>query len=467
LLAVAAMTVSLVAAVEAGTPSSTAVASGPLTWWALGDSYSAGEGLRNNDIAANPPGTVCERATGTSTSSPASGAYAVVARDLLADQELTFDQFQLKACTGAITNEWRNQWNETSGTQADLITLSMGGNNIGFADVVMDCVGISVEGGANFIIGSRSPAGLAGGALVWGLNPSLGCNTSENELRRRIDMLVGNGPDPRSAFDNSQALPDMYREIAEEAVKPGGHVVVLGYPNLVEESGKWTWRLLSGNRCHRVRRADANMIRSVTGYLNQQIALAVQAADGKYHDVRFHWLDVSQIYENDTTGHHGLCTGQPWLNGLVLSGLDGPDAGNIPFRIYRSFHPNQLGHDATGKALAQLIPTLQWPNIAPSETSSPTTPPPDGFTWPVDDNEGPSVLYVWLGADFSFPDWVSCSQNFCIVGVGDQVRLFDLSDGIDDKGSLSIDTADPRQVFVDAGYPAEQVDEFMAAGPNR
>jgi hypothetical protein len=327
-----------------------------LTWWAMGDSYSAGEGLQDVDFSANPPGELCERATGTSEAKldGASKAYSAVARDLLAanDAAPKFAAFKLIACTGDISNQWRGRWKET-GTpprQADLITLSMGGNNIGFSTVVEQCVGLSIHGGVSTVVA---------GGVGWSLDPSLGCDISEAELRRRIDMLVGKGPDPHEAFDHSQTLPDMYAEIVKEAVKPGGHVVVLGYPNLVEESGKWTWRLAAGNRCHRLRRSDANMLRSATGYLNEQIALAVQAANNNDNGVHFDWIDVAKIYENDQTGHHGLCTGQPWLNGLTI-GSAGPDAGKLAIRPKRSFHPNQLGHDAVGKTLANVIGNLTW-----------------------------------------------------------------------------------------------------------
>jgi lysophospholipase L1-like esterase len=385
LLAAAVLAVGLVALPAAPVTPSHAVQRSPgaLTWLALGDSYSAGEGLENNDIAANPGDMTlsngefvkahnCERATGTSTTQPASRAWSVIARDLLANQgKLSFASFSLKACTGAITNEWRKQWEEAGSVTSDLITLSMGGNNIGFRDTVMACAGISVEGGIDATIGDIA-AGLPGAIAVWALNPALGCNTTEDELRHRVDQLVGKDTNaPHTAFNSSQTLPDMYREIAQNAVTPGGHVLVLGYPNLLEESGKWTWRLLSGNRCHRIRRADANMFRRVLGYLNEQTALAAQAADGKYNGVHFDWLDVSKVYENDTTGHHGLCTGEPWLNGLTF-GADGPDAGLIGFRIFRSFHPNQLGYAATGQAVADRIAGYDW-----STLQQPAAGPPD------------------------------------------------------------------------------------------
>lgn len=386
-----------------------------ITWWAFGDSYSSGEGLRYNDFEANPPDTNCERATGRSSVKAVSRAYSVVAKDQLSG----IDDFRVLACTGAITNDWRAQWSETGNRRADLVTLSFGGNNVGFSDVVMACVGLSVEGGINAV---------AGGTLLWGLNPALGCEVSREEIDRRVDMLVGNGPDPHEAFDSSQTLPDMYAEIAAEAVTPGGHVMVLGYPNIVEESGRWTWRLLSGNRCHRIRRADASMLRGATAYLNQQIGAAVEAANDNPYGVTFHFVDVSQIYEG-ANGRHGLCTGEPWLNGLTV-GVLGPDDGPVPIRAYRSFHPNQLGHNATGDAVAEEIRGLDWSSLAPDPVDVDRTAFVGAWTGSI---SGPTGLFLAditlaieggvLTGTVSHPDVPCFGTTREVDLVGDQLLL--------------------------------------------
>ena len=64
------------------------------------------------------------------------------------------------------------------------------------------------------------------------------------------------------------------------------------------------------------------MLRSVTGYLNEQIGLAVLDADARHRDagVRFHFEDISTIYEQSesSSDRHGPCSGgTPWLNGLL------------------------------------------------------------------------------------------------------------------------------------------------------
>jgi lysophospholipase L1-like esterase len=321
-----------------------------LVWLALGDSFSSGEGLRYVDQDANPPGDTCERATGRTSVNNGQGsrAWAAVAYDQVRGA-MTNSTFRLLACTGATSNQIHDQYREwfaESATRADLMTFSMGGNNLGFRDIVMRCIGLSID----YAIGVGTGAGVI-------LDPAIGCDTTETELKAAIDKLVGtSGVGP----DGGQTLRDMYREIAENAVNPGGHVIVAGYPNVVEESGRWVMGWLEGNRCSRIRRSDAAMLRSVNGYLNQQIANLVTELNG-YKNVSFHWLDVSQIYENQA-GRHGLCTEEPWINGITV-GLAGPDSGFGSIRYQRSFHPNQKGHNATGTATADRIPGLKWDNL--------------------------------------------------------------------------------------------------------
>jgi hypothetical protein len=362
--ACAAVVVAAVAALSLSTaPSPGAVHADPapkdLVWLALGDSYSSGEGLRFVDTDANPAGTNCERATGQSTVNNGNGsrAYGAFAYDALRG-EWQNSTFRLLACTGATSNQVHDQfreWAATDGRLADLITMSMGGNNLGFTDVIFGCIGVSWEGG--FAAAASAPL-TVGGAAAWSLNPFIGCTESEQSLRDKIATLVG---DTRVGPDDGQTLPDMYRELVANSMNPGGHIVVVGYPNIVEESGRWVLWWLEGNRCSRIRRADAALLRSVTGEFNLQLSKMVARLNAENLGVTFHWLDASQEYENDGS-RHGLCTGDPWINALTF-GMNGPHAGVAPVRLERSFHPTQDGHDTVGTALAGLVADLDWGNL--------------------------------------------------------------------------------------------------------
>jgi hypothetical protein len=300
-----------------------------LSWWALGDSYSSGEGIPGTE-APGQGEPQCSRASGVGTDAK---AWAVVARDRLSQQR--FSQWAFVPCTGAISSDVPGQVREartTSGTEyADLITLSMGGNDVFFADIIAACIDL---------------------AASWSsLVP--GCDVDESTLRGRVDMLVGT----RDQVDNHYrglTLPVLYDRLAS-TMRPGGVVVVMGYPQLVEEPTRWeSWRRNLASVCSGVQQSDVPMLRSAAAYLNEQTAIAVDQANQRWasRGVRFEWRDLaSGVYETseDPDHRHGLCSRDAWINGIT-TGLSNGD-----FRTERSFHPTQAGHTATGEWLASWL----------------------------------------------------------------------------------------------------------------
>jgi hypothetical protein len=303
-------------------------------WLALGDSYSSGEGISGTQPPAEGQ-SECARATGSNGGDP---AWAVVAHRALSQEHPNTQEFV--ACTGAIADQASDQIAEaqTNGgpTKWDLVTFSFGGNNIRFKEVLLGCLDLN---------------------SVWGaLDLSPGCDVDETRLRQRVDMLVGSADIVHGEYEGQTTLPGLYDTIAD-AVRPGGHAYVLGYPHLVEETSRWSrWR----TTCEGIRSYDVAMLRSATGYLNEQIALAVQRADEHYRaeGIRFHFVDISTgVYETSNSGadRHALCAPRPWINGVTL-GLTSGD-----WRKDRSFHPNERGHAETGAFLANEIRrTVDW-----------------------------------------------------------------------------------------------------------
>lgn len=303
----------------------------PLTWWALGDSYSSGEGIPGTESPATGAAE-CARASGNNTNAK---AWAVVARETLAEPRIS--SWAFTPCTGAVSSDVAGQMTEAAAKsgkeQADIVTLSMGGNDILFADVIEGCLDVAVS---------------------WqSLIP--GCDVSEAVVRRRIDMLVGR-TQPEKGQYTGITLPNLYDLIASK-VRPGGAVVVLGYPQLVEETARWDgWRRNLVVQCESVQMFDIAMLRSVAGYLNEQIALAVQAADKRWETrgVRFHWRDIATgVYEtgDESNQRHALCSVDPWINGLTV----GVTSGDLRYK--RSFHPKQIGHSTTGTWLGNWMRT--------------------------------------------------------------------------------------------------------------
>lgn len=291
---------------------------GSRRWLALGDSYSSGEGIPGTDPEPVRGGQAyqrrdCARGTGET------GATAWPVRAFRsAKDELGLKDIALVACTGAVTTEFDEQYAEATarygGSRWDLVTFSIGGNDVEFANVLKDCLDVD---------------------SVWGAWEGAGCTVTEAELRTRIDNLAG-------------VLASLYVKVAGW-VNAGGDVVVLGYPQLIEEASRWPW-----SACQGILRADVPMLRSAAAYLNQTIGAAVANADAKFkgRGIRFHFLDIAHDpyeYSDAASDRHGLCARDQWLNGFTLSGTSGD------FRKERSFHPTQEGHDNTGRVLTKLL----------------------------------------------------------------------------------------------------------------
>lgn len=305
----------------------------PRSWLALGDSYASGHGIPGTVPGGAAHGRDCRRATGEGSATAWSvGSYRQV------KAQFGFRRIAFVACSGAITDEATAQIEEARETSGigrwDLVTLGFGGNNLGFSDVLLGCLDPR-PGWASFDV-------------------TPGCDVSEKRLTARVDMLSGKRKINRREYKGSITLPTLLSAVAS-VVKPGGDVIVTGYPQLIEEAGRWPfWQLGSLAVCEGILRHDAGMLRSVTGYLNEQIGNAVDGADKAHRarEVRFHFVDIARNpYESgdDDASRHALCAQEEWINGLT------PGIGRRELPLVRSFHPKQAGHTATARVVAALF----------------------------------------------------------------------------------------------------------------
>jgi lysophospholipase L1-like esterase len=196
-------------AVAAASPAYAAV---PVDYVALGDSYSSGVGA--------PPytGGTCLRSA---------RSYA----QLWANSH-EISSFSFVACGGAVTADVRNNQLGTLNANTDLVTITIGGNDVGFADTVFSCV-----------LGSDT-------SCVNAVNN--GINAANTTLPGRLDAT--------------------YAAIRSRA--PNAVLIVLGYPRLVEPNGNC---LSSAKRAALNRGADA---------LHAVIAARASAAGARYVDAR-------------------------------------------------------------------------------------------------------------------------------------------------------------------------------------
>jgi hypothetical protein len=315
-----------------------------VTWLAAGDSYASGAGL---------PKTTSPCAQGTGTNGDSS-TWALVGAQELRTSGFTFagGSPDLVACTGAISDEFFNshsglvdqipklssphgpQWTPKM-KRFDLITFSFGGDDIGFPSIIQHCV------------------------------TSQGC-PPDQAVRAKIAALGSTGVYKGSLHIPS--YPTFLRHVAEDAVVKGGNVVVMGYPELVEDPTLWA---PGRTTCAGLSPSVVDTLRGWAGDLNATIGYAVaQANKAAPNGVHFTFIDTvtgqpqsasaigaddPNLFEPASGSRHELCsTAQPWLNGLELAHL-----------LSRSFHPNQDGENAMGNLAAEVISHLTWPWSTP------------------------------------------------------------------------------------------------------
>ncbi|MEW2115734.1 SGNH/GDSL hydrolase family protein [Streptomyces sp. NPDC005474] len=203
---------------------------------ALGDSYSSGVGA-GDYIASSGD---CKRST---------KAYPYLWA--AAHSPSSFD---FTACSGARTGDvLANQLTPLS-SATSLVSISIGGNDAGFADVMTTCV----------------------------LQSDSSCLARINTAKEYVDLTLPG------------QLDSVYDAISSRA--PTAHVVVLGYPRFYK----------LGQTCLGLSEAKRSAINESSDYLNS--ALAKRAAD---HG--FTYGDVRPAF----TGHE-ICSGGSWLHSLSL-----------------------------------------------------------------------------------------------------------------------------------------------------
>lgn len=322
-----------------------------LSWLAAGDSYSSGEGLPHST-------GVCARADEVH-----SKTWADVASDDLKHQggEVRYaNPPELVACTGATTSEMLDsadplgtpEWTPAMG-QYDLVTFTFGGDDIGFAPIIEQCIGLS--------------------RLVATVASTL---SSGNDIPYYVSPLPSDPghscPSAVTIEARIAALADTYRqlltEIANEVVTPGGNIVVLGYPELVELPKYWRlWEQKVGS-CWGIGTGDATALRGLAGDLDAAIGSAVSAVNAQTpNGVHITFVNVNtandgnspadrDLFEPSSGSRHNMCSSDPWLNG-----------GSIIDYGSGSFHPKEPGLIAEGALAAAAIAKLDWSHLGTSQ----------------------------------------------------------------------------------------------------
>ena len=338
----------LITSVAAHAPGAAAQAPGlptDVSWQSAGDSYSSGEGVYGNQGA-------CAQSR---------EAYGPKAADLLAARGWTFASETFTACTGHLVEDVFHARGDTGGKKSlwewgreqggpdrvDVLTMSFGGNDIGFADVITGCL-VRLTPRWSDLVTKRVPITLAD------------CGVTGDELSRRADRLLD--PPRRNcttsrrtdkAYDCDLAIEDrrgsiidFYYDIVTRHLTDRGRLYIVGYPRLFADIDQWpAWSFAA---CAGVSRGDTQMLGAAAEHFNNKLQEAVRRANEALGTQRVHFVDRFAFYRD---GQHELCgRGEDWLNGITLDRGDGPG-----LRKQMSFRPNAAGHADTAARTADAI----------------------------------------------------------------------------------------------------------------
>jgi len=277
---------------------------------ALGDSFSSGEGIPPFQAPTDTEKNQCHRSL---------DAYP----ELVMGDLVSYSSVDFWACSGskiadlyALEMSDRPPWNDPTldlgmgepaksaidrlGPDVTLVTLTIGGNDIDFGEIIGECV-----------------------------NPFVNCeDLNDTTIRKITDLEVA-----------SPTLSQLYGDI-RRAIAPGGRVLVLGYPRLFPDppvDGCLSLDIRDGFPMSESEQAWAN---DIAGRLNERIRRSTQLVSG------VEYVDV----EDALTGGE-LCGGflaPRYINGLVdLLNLDGQ-------RVW-SFHPNRDGQRLLGNIVVNHL----------------------------------------------------------------------------------------------------------------
>jgi lysophospholipase L1-like esterase len=252
---------------------------------ALGDSYAAGPLIPLQ--TGMPAG--CMRSTRNYPSVVAESLGVAAFHDI--------------SCSGATTEDLHEPQQVTAGENAaqltalapdtDLVTLTIGGNDIGFTEIITECA-------------QRSPQQPAGSACK--------------------DHYTAGGRDALAERIEATA-PDIAEALAAiEERAPGARVLLVGYPTILPDTGPGCFPVVPFSP------GDVAYLRETEKRLNAMLAAEAGAAGVAYVDTY-----------TPTIGHD-VCQlpGVKWVEGLV------PTAPAYPV------HPNELGMAAMAEAVVEL-----------------------------------------------------------------------------------------------------------------
>ncbi|NNF64066.1 MAG: hypothetical protein HKN07_07380 [Acidimicrobiia bacterium] len=283
---------------------------------ALGDSYSAGEG--------NPPFLPVPGNEGGCHQSDV--AYSRVLRDGVYDLGAGELDLSFEACAGAklknivsVPQDARGETHAVQlnsiGPEADLVTISVGGNDVGFSNLMQHCA-------TQFSCWRDEYVDLTNGRTL----------TAEEYLITRVRLLA-------------PELRNFYTTLRERA-GDDSTIVVVGYPEFFDDG------LFVG--CKEV----GVFSRLERSWINNWIVRFDRLMEELAADAGVHYVSVVDVFK----GHRVCEGGDQWLTGHEL-------AARKNLTGDASFHPTEDGQRAYASAIADHLNVLRTSGVYPLTTA--------------------------------------------------------------------------------------------------
>jgi lysophospholipase L1-like esterase len=305
------MLTALTAVALALTPAAPADDLDGLEYVALGDSYAAGLGL--DPLTADQPGPGCYQ---SARDYPHRVAEAL---------GLDLDD---RTCSGAVTADIRNDQSTALSGSTDVVTVTIGGNDLGFGAIASGCLSLGARGPlvAHREYGTCRAYFTREGGL--------------DELLTRLQQTV---------------YPDLQRtfaQIREQA--PNAAVFVVGYPAIAPSPERTPADCFSSPIGEGGLRADAFPYQAVdVRYLHQ--------VEGQLHTALRRAADeagfaVVPVWEASQS--HAACSDQPFVSGITFT-ADASQGSSIgvdgAYLARGALHPNDDGVAFLAQQVARSV----------------------------------------------------------------------------------------------------------------
>lgn len=295
---------------------------------ALGDSYASGEGSNGtrgdrqnpyiNDKRGNSGNDGCHRSSNAATQG--------------LQKQYTFKGgSSFVACSGATSDQVRNGNGGGHGEPAQIgkanpnlnqhtstVTITVGGDDLHFADVVTACVENP------HIIVDR-------------------CTQKRGQIQKDMNELFRPRPEYGGHSKYQQLLLDIHKQA------PNARILVSGYPHLFPEPPKKNDLAIT--------KSDQEFLNGEARKLDNQISQQVGRLDQQVYGGRQKMGSFEYVDDWDALKGHEETTDHPWINGVSICLRHDPVNPNCPGLggATSSFHPNTEGQASFQRNLARQL----------------------------------------------------------------------------------------------------------------